>query len=185
MPPMLRRLGVPMAVALSICAVSNGMASAQQVAQANQVMAAFVYRLPQFVEWPADALEGSDALEICIAEPDPLSATLEHLLDGENLQDRPLAVRRLGRSRNLDGCHVLYVSADAYRPDTLLERAADRPILTVGDAPDFLDAGGIIQLMVLDRRIRFEVSSGAAARAGLQLSSQLMDLAVAVRGGPP
>ena len=57
-------------------------------------------------------------------------------------------------------------------------------VLTIGESPDFLREGGIINLLLVGRRVRFEVNPDAAARAGLRLSSQLLQLAVAVRGGP-
>jgi hypothetical protein len=56
--------------------------------------------------------------------------------------------------------------------------------LTVGDSDQFLNAGGIIVLRMVNRRVRFEVDVSAARDAGLRISPQLLDLALAVRGGP-
>jgi hypothetical protein len=179
-PPVVRLALVSWAMLMTSTAVAH----AQAPVAADEVMAAFVHRFPEFVEWPAMAFDNSDVLEICVGEPDPLTTTLQRLIEGEELNGLPLTMRALGRSRDLDGCHVLYLSSETERQDALLQDAADRPILTVGDAPDFLDAGVIIQLKVVERRIRFEINSKAADRAGLRLSSQLMDLALAVHGGP-
>jgi hypothetical protein len=57
------------------------------------------------------------------------------------------------------------------------------PILTVGDDSRFLDEGGDIQLKIVAGRVRFEVNAAAASRVGLKISSQLLQLALAVRGG--
>jgi hypothetical protein len=64
----------------------------------------------------------------------------------------------------------------------LLQTAASRPVLTVSDDPHFLDQGGIVQLRVVQGRLRFDIDAGAAKRVGLQISSQLLRLAVSVRG---
>jgi hypothetical protein len=47
-----------------------------------------------------------------------------------------------------------------------------------------LDAGGIIVLKTVDRRVRFEVNTTNAQKAGLRISVQLLRLAAAVRGEP-
>jgi hypothetical protein len=50
------------------------------------------------------------------------------------------------------------------------------------DHPRGLDEGGVINFLIVDRRVRFEVSMNAAQRAGLRISSQLLSVAVRVRG---
>ena len=156
----------------------------QGVESAERVTAAFVAGSPQFVEWPTEVLEGRDELEICVWEPDPFDETLEELLRMEVLDGRPLRERRINRPSMIDGCHVLYVPSITRRIRSLLSVTEGRPVLTIGEAPDFLERGGIVRLQVVERRIRFEVNADAAARAGLRLSSDFLSLAADVRGEP-
>jgi hypothetical protein len=46
--------------------------------------------------------------------------------------------------------------------------------------PRFVERGGMIGLVMSNRRVQFEVNAEAAERAGLMLGSQLMRLARAV-----
>jgi hypothetical protein len=78
---------------------------------------------------------------------------------------------------------VLYVPRDAN--PAVLRAASTRPILTVGEDPDFLDRGGIIHLRLAGHRLRFDINASQAQRVGLTLSAQLMRLAQSVRGGVP
>ena len=156
-------------------------ASAQGVIEADRVIAAFLLRFPQFVAWPETAFEGRDDFEICVAEPDPFGSHLDEMLADEQVGGRRLTSRRVSSPRAVARCHVLYVSSVTERATAFLEVAADQPVLTVGESSDFLDRGGVINLLV-GPRIRFEVDAEAAARAGLTLSSQLLNLAVSVRG---
>jgi hypothetical protein len=57
-------------------------------------------------------------------------------------------------------------------------------VLTVSDDQKFLDQGGIVRLRQVDGRLRFDIDAGAARRAGLRISSQMLQLAATVRGGP-
>jgi hypothetical protein len=148
-----------------------------------RLKAAFVYRFPQFVEWPAPALIGHDAIAICVVRPNPFGTLLRELIAGETLNGRPLAIREVARPSAIDGCHVVFVpGAEHATARAVLEAVGNHPVLTVGESSRFLDQGGVISLHVIDRRVRFEVSAAAAERLGLRLSSQLLRLAVRVRG---
>jgi hypothetical protein len=48
----------------------------------------------------------------------------------------------------------------------------------VSDAPDFLKRGGMIQFELIDNRVRFEVNIDAARSADVQLSSELLKVAL-------
>lgn len=147
----------------------------------QRLKAAFVFRFPQFVTWPPASTNGRNALEICVAGSATAGA-LRDLTSGESLNGRRLLVREDPSVQSLSSCHVLMV-AEEHPHRALLARAATLPVLTVGDSETFLDDGGIIQLKLVDRRVRFEISMPAASRAGITLSSQLLRLAADVRGG--
>ncbi|MDP2052909.1 MAG: YfiR family protein [Acidobacteriota bacterium] len=147
----------------------------------QRLKAAFVFRFPQFVTWPPASTTGRNTVEICVTAAPATADALRDLTSGESLNGRPFVVRENPSVQSLGSCHVLMVTA---RPDrAVMARAAALPILTVGDSETFLDDGGIIQLRLVDRRVRFEISLPAAARAGITLSSQLLRLAAGVRGG--
>jgi len=98
------------------------------------------------------------------------------------LNGRSLAVREIDRPSEVDGCQVLFIPAAETGVKAVLDAAIMHAVLTVGESPRFLDEGGVINLQVIGRRVRFEVSPAAAERVGLRLSSQLLRLAIRVRG---
>ena len=167
---------------LIVCALA-AVPSAQQALDEYRLKAAFVYRFPQFVEWPAGAREGRANVEICVLQPNPFGDVLTELVRGEAINGRPLVVRLVSADDVLDTCHMLVAVGRAGRDaGDLIKRLASRPVLTVGDRDGFLDSGGMIALRIVDRRVRFEVSATNAKRAGLHLSAQLLRLAATVHG---
>lgn len=182
----IRLQGALFAVCLLALGPWAGPAGAQTPAAAEEyrLKAAFVYQFPQFVEWPPASWNGRDSLEICVSQPNPFGRALTELVQGESLNGKRFVVRQVGPNAPLETCHLLFVAvaADATRDD-LLARAASLAILTIGETPQFLDRGGMINLRLVDRRVRFEINVTATERAGLRLSSQLLRLASDVRGG--
>ncbi len=55
--------------------------------------------------------------------------------------------------------------------------------LVVGETRNFAAAGGSIEFLLEDNRVRFAINTDAADRAGLKLSSKLLSLARIVHDG--
>jgi len=157
--------------------------AAQDAGLESRLKAAVVSKFPAFTEWPESALNGRRTIEICVARPNPFGTTLTELVAGETLRGRGIVVRELADLGAIDRCHVLFVSS-ASAPDRrdLLARARNLPVLTVGDYVTFLEEGGIIALRTVGGRIRFEIDVANANQTGIRLSSQLLRLALNVRG---
>jgi hypothetical protein len=142
----------------------------------DSIKAGYILNFARYTEWPAAALSGKD-LSVCGIAAGVLSGKLE-LLRGRQVQGRSVQVRVPARPGEWHDCQVLFIAADDQpRMETVLRNLGQAPVLTVSDAPDFTQAGGIIGLKLRAGRLRFNINEGAARRAGLNLSSQLLKLA--------
>ena len=65
----------------------------------------------------------------------------------------------------------------------VLAALAGQPVLTIGEASDFLRQGGIMRLKRVEGKLRFEVKLAAVENSGLAISSKLLRLAQIVRDG--
>ena len=178
-----RRQTVPRLMPVFLCGFASlALAQAGPNPSEEAVKAALVSRFPQFVQWPGSVWDQRTAIDLCVVRPAVLTEALQDLVADERIDQRPLHVREILASEDPRDCHVLYVPAGTPGAPDLLKRVATRPILTVSDAPDFLDAGGIVMLHTAGTRVRFAVDAAAADRAGLRLNFQLLRLATTVRG---
>jgi len=169
-----------------------------------RVKAAFVYNFLKFVEGgrfaPAQGEKKNEAdpnapLVIGVLGVPPSRVAFEEV-QGKQIGNRWIAVRWFrgleeladkdkkvpAQHPDLDrirACHVLFVcpSERAFLL-RILPYLRESGMLTVGDVPSFLDAGGTINLLVEDRKVRFEINLMAAARAKLVIRSSLLRLAV-------
>lgn len=159
--------------------------AAAQPLDEYEVKAAFVYNFAKFVEWPAEVWQRPGPLRLCHAGPvNEFAAALERLGEKPPVNGKAVAVQRLAQGADTGACHVLALTWPERVATEWLQRAAGRPVLTVGDAPGFAAAGGAIGLVLEGDRVRFEVNAEAAREARLRLSSQLLKLARLVKGTP-
>ena len=147
-----------------------------------QVEAAFLYHFAKYVTWPPQAFAGpDDPILIGVLGEDPFGDDLKQTLAREKpVQGRPLKVVSGRNPAELARCHILFISASETprlkQHFEVLERARSAA-LTVGESKDFLDVGGAIRFVVEKNKVRFEIATRAAERAGISISSKLLSLA--------
>jgi hypothetical protein len=167
------RLLFPLIVAFVTALVARAQPAVAQVETLeHEIKAAFLYNFVKFVQWPASSFPAADApVTICLMGPDPFGAALDDLTADEQVEGRPLAVRRLGRTDATAGCHVLFVApAERARFEDILRNVDTRRVLTVSDATEFLAAGGHISFFMESNRVRFAVNARAAREAEFQIN---------------
>jgi hypothetical protein len=149
---------------------------------ADAVKAAFLYRFTSYVAWPAEP-SSSAPLEIAVLGAPSVAEALAHLLPEQRVDGRPLQLRAIDDVSQLGNAQVLYVGAGPSERLRAIVRALDsRPVLLVGDQEDALRAGAVLNFVLVDRRVRFEVSLTAAARTGLVIRAPLLSVAHRVEG---
>lgn len=146
-----------------------------------QVKAVYLYNFGRFVEWPAVS-STDEAFTICVLGHDPFGPVLDATLSGEAVGDLKLVAKRIPTLRDVTSCRILFVSSsEAGRTREIFARLEKSPVLTVSDIPGFTANGGMIQFVLKENKVRFEVNLAAAEKAGLNFSSQLLKVATDIR----
>ncbi len=140
-----------------------------------QVKAAFLLNFAKFVEWPSG--QAKDIFTIGVLGQDPFDGALDSL-SGKTVKGKRVVVRMYEESDEAREADILFISASEKRAlPRILRSIRGNSILTVGDSKDFGRSGVIINLLLLQKRVGFEINLAAAQRDGLQISSNLLKLA--------
>lgn len=147
----------------------------------DEVKAAFVYHFGTYVVWPDD---GGEEIAIAVMDADSIFTHLERFLPGRTIADRPVVARNIDAIEELGDAQVLFIGeTDGAALAEVIRAVGERPVLIVTDAPDALRFGSIVNLRIVEERVRFEISLRNAERAGLMLSSRLLAAAIHVERG--
>jgi hypothetical protein len=161
-----------------------------------QVKAAFLYNFMNFVDWPEEKLSDSnEPIIIGIIGSDPFGDAFEPVKN-KKVKGKNVVIRRfegLKEQKESDEkdreelnqeieaireCHVLFICrSEEKKLKKTINLVKENNVLTVSDIEGFLEAGGIINFVTEDQKVRFEINVTAAKRAKVKIRSQLLRLA--------
>jgi len=151
-----------------------------------QIKATFLCKFGNFVEWPAPQGASADApFGIGVVASDAVVDELTSAARGQTVNGRPIVVRRLGRGDPLDGLGIVFVarSHGARLAETLAE-VKGRPILTVTESEQGTTVGSMVNFVLVDNKVKFDIALPPAELSSLRISSRLLAVARLVTGRP-
>ena len=145
-----------------------------------RVKAAYLYKLASFVRWP-DETGQAGRFRFCVAGSKEISQVLTDLVRGERVLGMPISVEQVGAAATAQArqCDILFVARGRDAARALIGAAGGQPILTVADRNGGTN-GGVVDFILRDGKVRFVIDRRAARRQQLELSSKLLDTALAV-----
>lgn len=178
------RMGLAQWLFCALAALAPLAAPAQE-AQEHEVKAAFLYKFPAFVEWPSKPGPGAPFI-IAVVGAEDVAEELRRLTRGRTHEGRSIEVREPDDAQALNGAHMVFVGRGAAAKLPLIARSlAGTPVLLVTESPGALDQGGMINFVLSDARMRFDVALDTAEASRLRVSARLLAVARTVRGARP
>lgn len=174
----LARRAMPSLLAFSV----TGHAWSQDANLEVAVKATYLCKLAEFVTWPSPA-DASPSFDLCVVGLDPFGPILDRAAQSQTVHQKPIVVRRYEALSSNPGCHLIFAAGSKSQPVAATLAAVNgTPVLTVTDGQTSPVATGIVNLMIVDGRVRFEIDQAAAVANHLVISSKLLSIAVQVRG---
>jgi hypothetical protein len=146
----------------------------------HQVKAAFIYNFAKFVDWPAatNAPPGSPIIIGLLGE-NVFHDDITTVINGKNVNNHPLQFHQYRSIEEVTNCQILFISPSEQKHFIqIIAELHHASILTVGETDHFIEDGGMIDFVVVEKKIRFQINNDAAKKAGLTISSKLLSLAV-------
>jgi hypothetical protein len=144
-----------------------------------QLKAAFLFNFAKFVEWPVEAFRDANSpFVIGVLGENPFETDLEDTVKDKVINGHPFVIKQLKNLSELKTCHILFISkSERRRLPEIIANLGAAPVLTVSEVDRFLQAGGMVNFILEGNKVRFEINDQPAKRAGLRISSKLLNLA--------
>jgi hypothetical protein len=151
----------------------------------SRIKAAFICKFGNYVEWPSGSARHDGPFVIGVVADEPVVGELLQAASGHTVNGRPIHVRKLLRGDPVDGLDILFVgrSGAPWLAETLAATHG-QPILTITESANADDAGGIVNFVVVDDKVRFDIALEPAEHSNLKISGRLLAVARKVSGRP-
>ncbi len=161
-----------------------------------KVKAAFLYNFLKFIDWPEQKkVEDDKPLIISIIGKDVFRDIFDELKD-KKVNGKKVIVKKFKGIDEIDSdwrnkntelhpdieairkTHILFICPSEKKHfKKIIDSVRNNGVLTVADTEDFLETGGIINLVTENKKVGFEANLIAAKQAGIDIRSQLLRLA--------
>ena len=148
-----------------------------------RIKAAFICKFGNYVDWGKDGRPAESAFVIGVVGGGRLLDELNRAASGQTVNGRPIVVRRLEKIDPVDDVAIVFVGRGNLPAADSLASMRGRPILTITESDDAAP-GSMINFVIVDDRVRFDIALPQAEQGGLKISGRLLALARKVTGAP-
>lgn len=148
-----------------------------------RVRTAFIYNFLKFVTWP-DTHSPKDKANLCIIGDAEFARYLPSLQNTNKIN-----VISLVPAGNIAECHILFIGREEEtNAASIVAHAGHHAILSISEAKNFADNGGIIEIVRVDKnvglfsrdKINLRINLKTAISSGLSIDARLLQVAAEV-----
>jgi hypothetical protein len=171
-----------------VLAASSAPAQEDAVSREYPLKALFLYNFGSYIEWPEGTFADKQTpFVIGVLGTAPLDETLNQIAAQKKIGERRIVIEHYKTPAEIKNCQILFVPTATPQQQQLkaIAMIESRPVLAVGESPNFAASGGDINFFVQENRIRFEVNLDSIKKQQLKVNSKLLAMAKIVGGNPP
>jgi hypothetical protein len=145
-----------------------------------QVKAKFLGALAEYVNWPSRPWQADKDRPIVlgVVGNSPFDQFLDETFARQTIKGHKVRIVYPKNIYNTLSCDLLFIcESEADRIQDILSPLKGKPILTVGDSPEFAKKGVMLNFFMDRDRILFEINLNAVRSSGLEISSHVLKLA--------
>jgi len=145
--------------------------------------AVYIEKFTRFTNWPpqAEIKNKEKFFKIYVLGNKEFSETLNNIFSIQKIYEKPVEVKLIKDLRNIDDCHILYISEDFEEELTeIIKYVEEKPVLTISDTEGFAKKGVIINFYIKKNKLRFEINETALHLSPLEMSFFLLNMAKVV-----
>jgi hypothetical protein len=142
-----------------------------------RVKSAFLYNFTKFIEWPVSDVTRSDFV-MCVAGNSQFHTKLIETVGNKKNHNQPISFNLIRHPSEARNCQLVFLGFT--EPEVLRDwigSMSELAVLTVSDKQDFINVGGMIQFVIVDGKIRFDINQSVAKSLRIKVSSRLLGLA--------
>lgn len=154
--------------------------SATGYAQVEKMQAAFLYNFTMLVNWPPSYQTGD--FVIAVLGNTPLHQELENMAKQKKAGNQAIVIKKVLGANDEPNAHILYVPHEQKsKISEVLSKTSNSAILVVTESEGAGSLGAVINFVLVENKLRFELNEAKATTKGLKLAANLVKLGIPVK----
>jgi len=149
------------------------------------IKASFIHNFTKFIQWPweSNSFNNLNEFNLCVMGENPFGTILDHLAETNRIKGRSISIKTDIFLHETKSCHILFISqSKRSKVERIVNHLKDFPVLTIGDTEGYAGRGVGINLIIVGNKIQFRINREVIEQSGLEVSSELLELATNVNG---
>ena len=148
----------------------------------SMLKAGFVQKFTNFVEWDEKRFGADTTFKIAVIGENDLIVALVQIFMKVRVNDKKVIIKKITSASQLTDHRILVISGEipASEVKSVVAATAGKQVLTIGETKGYGKLGLIINMIVVNDMIRFDVNKGSLGRSGLKMSSLLLNSAILI-----
>jgi hypothetical protein len=170
-------LGIVLAALSSV--PDFGQAKEKTSSYEYEVKAVFLYHFTRYLQWPDE--NEPEVFSLVVLGESEILGPLQEIAGKKTVGSKPLVVRTCSELEQIGRPRILFIAKSAVsKMARVLEKTRGTDILTVSEGESLGARGVAVNFVLRDGTVKFEMSEKVMKEAGIQISSQLLKLAILV-----
>lgn len=145
----------------------------------QNVKAVFLYNFTQYINWTEQ--DSSQVFTIAVFGQSRILDPLKQIALKRLVRQKKIQVKHYNKINQINHCHILYIpESEKGQLKRIINQVKRGNILLVSEIEGALSSGIMINLIILQKTIKFEINLQAMKKSGFQPSSELLKLAVRI-----
>jgi len=146
-------------------------------ASVQNIKAVFLYNFTKYMKW--SGLEQSSTFNIAVIGESPILDPLEQISLKRRVNQKAIQIKHFENADQINDSHILFIpESKKTELNTITDKIRKKNILIVSEIDGSLESGVMINILISQETVKFEINVRAMKKAGFQPGSELLKLAV-------
>lgn len=174
----IRSMLVALVVIAGVLTVTT-QAGAQISVSEYKLKSAYIYSFGNYTTWPIGMTRGRTDIVIGVCGATPIFAPLSKVAAKRRINGRQIRLELPQTHEERSLCDIVFVARSVPEEEQkkIILELADEAVLLVGENPNFIANGGMVEFRLQETTVKFDINVEATKKANLVLNAKLLRLA--------
>lgn len=144
-----------------------------------EVKAAFIYNFTKYIEWENEDLKDAPVFKIAVFKNTKIEGYLRESLKNKKVSTKKIEIKHFDKIEKIEQSHIIFIPEEISFKEfkSCVALSYCKNTLIVSESSQCLAYGSCINFLLINNKIKFEISLANLKKNKLKASSQLLKLA--------